>query len=418
MFMGENMKIGDIIGNRYEVKAYLGKGASAKVYLVYDIKLGKEWAAKKIDRSFWGSVKPDGEGSENKVFCSEMMGNELKALKSINHPAFPRIADIYIGENGIYLIMDYIYGKSLEVIIKEDVITEEIIFNWAIQLAEALNYLHLKNPSMLYLDCKPSNIIIGKNKELKLVDLGSIYFNELKNGGRVSGTMGYASPEQISGGAVDIRSDIYSYGKTLGVIIQRMDKGRGNIKSSTLNMLKDIVEKSTEDMAIHRYQSMREILNKLENRDNIAVRVKYTIVGMLSYFYKMVIALFTVISYYTFGFCREWGYFILATLLFTYLFFICSERKTDRLDVEYICYEDIYHGSGKNLIISAIFGILLSSAILWGLITTKKVTLYDSEGYKVLYKGQKVCINKEGELTVVIPTLDEEFEVVGCEGIE
>ena len=70
----DNIKIGNVIGNRYIIKALLGSGANGQVYLVEDMRLGKEWAAKKIDR----------------------IENELMALKTLNNPAFQKLFNIGI----------------------------------------------------------------------------------------------------------------------------------------------------------------------------------------------------------------------------------------------------------------------------------------------------------------------------------
>lgn len=379
----DNIKIGNVIGNRYIIKALLGSGANGQVYLVEDMRLGKEWAAKKIDR----------------------IENELMALKTIDHPAFPKIIDICIVDDEFYLVMDYIEGKSLDDILKDGIVSESTVLDWAEQLADGLNYLHSGNPVMLYMDCKPSNIIVGRDGKLKLVDLGSIYLKGIKAGGRISGTYGYASPEQIKGEIVDERSDIYAYGRTL----KRMLMGGGSKSMKykrSLKTMNKIIKKSTAKNPSRRYQSMGEILHTLQSRDTLYEKVMYILGGLISYSYKMLIGLFVVIGYYTFKFSRELEYFILATVLFIYLLIICGENQSFKEDGEYICYEDIHLGSGKQLITYAIFGILLGTILLSAVASFKRVTLYDEEGYKVLYKDQKICHNEKGELVVVIPLVE------------
>ena len=128
----------DLIDSRYRIMRNIGSGAMGSVFLVHDEKLDKMWAAKLV---------------------KNISSNELLALKSVNHPAFPRLVDTVCEKDYIWLIMDYMEGVSLREYVNSSKFGKDMFKSIAIQLAKAIDYLHMHTPSMLYLDCKPDNIM-------------------------------------------------------------------------------------------------------------------------------------------------------------------------------------------------------------------------------------------------------------------
>ena len=147
------------MNERYAYVRKIGEGGSGTVSLVFDRKLHSYWAVKEV---------------RQRQFYQQNM--ELKALKSISSEQFPRIADAFFKGDSLYLVMDYIEGESLKQRMKRGPLPEKEVIHIALQLAQGLHYLHSHSPQILYMDCKPGNILVNGEGKVKLVDLGSVYF--------------------------------------------------------------------------------------------------------------------------------------------------------------------------------------------------------------------------------------------------
>lgn len=249
---------------RYQIIEKIGHGSTGSVYKVRDIHLEKEWALKFLEKR--------GKGTKSGKA-------EWEILKKIAHKNFPRIVDAFEEDDKYAIVMDCITGVTLEEVIERGPIEEKQMIFIAKQICEALHYLHLRNPILLYLDLKPANIMLEEGGCVKLVDLGSVIVKGEEN--NISGTFGYASPEQIGRnqkeGCLTEQSDIYSLGvvlyamlmgncKRLPIIGKNSKRGivvtekNPNISS----MAKKIIEKCTRGKIEKRYFSMREVLRELE----------------------------------------------------------------------------------------------------------------------------------------------------------
>ena len=191
--------------NRYQILEEKGMGGNGKVYRVWDLHLEKEWAMKVLEEKIFGGY----EWEEERM-------NELEALKRISHSNFPRIVDAFEEENKSILIMDYIKGVTLEQMIAKGPLGEEEMVSILLQICDAVLYLHQSTPVLLYLDLKPANIMLEEDSHVKLVDLGSVAMKGRR--GKISGSFGYASPEQMKvqreGSLLTEQSDIFSFAIT------------------------------------------------------------------------------------------------------------------------------------------------------------------------------------------------------------
>ena len=254
---------------RYQIIEEVGKGGNGNVYKVWDIHLEKEWAMKVVEEKAAGFIKPRDNADMD----------ELTALKRISHPNFPRIVDAFDEEGRNILIMDYVRGITLEEVIDKGPVKEEEMVWILLQICDAILYLHQNNPALLYLDLKPSNIIIEENKTVKLVDLGSVSVKGKR--GKISGSFGYASPEQVrlkqEGIYLTEQSDIFS----LGMVLYAMATGSSTklpvIEAKSRHgvfvrrenpflsiPLEKIIEKCTRGNCSRRYGSLREVKKDLE----------------------------------------------------------------------------------------------------------------------------------------------------------
>lgn len=146
-------------------------------------------------------------------------------IKRFDHPAIPRIVDIIDEEGTLFVIMDYIEGRTLaEVLDAQGAQSEDDVVDWAMQLLDALEYLHQRKPPVIYRDMKPSNVMLKPNGLVTLIDFGIA--REYRDDGTSTtaaigdtvqlGTRGFAPPEQYGGGGqTDARTDVYALGATM-----------------------------------------------------------------------------------------------------------------------------------------------------------------------------------------------------------
>jgi len=194
-----------IIG--YKIIALIGQGAMGAVYKAVQLSMEREVALKVLSPHLVGNEK----------FVMRFF-KEARAVARLNHPNI--IQGIDVGEsNGIhYFAMEYVQGKDLEDVIKQQgPMDEKKLAELILQVARALEHAHKNN--MVHRDVKPRNIMISnKDNSVKLCDLGLarlVVEGDTSQQKVRMGTPAYISPEQARGEPdIDIRSDIYSLGVT------------------------------------------------------------------------------------------------------------------------------------------------------------------------------------------------------------
>lgn len=260
--------IGAIIDDKYEILKLVGKGGMSKVYLAMDKRLNKQWAVKEIEKN--------ARDKNNKVVVQSAIA-EANLIKRLDHKTLPRIVDILDNGNVIYIIMDYIEGESLnKVLDREGAQSQEQVIEWAKDLCEVLDYLHTREPAIIYRDMKPANIMLKPDGTLKLIDFGiareykEYNLEDTKN----LGTEGYAAPEQFGGqGQTDARTDIYCLGVTLYHLVTGQNPCEPPYELYPIRHwnpslsagLEAIIQKCTQRNPIDRYQSCAELMYALEH---------------------------------------------------------------------------------------------------------------------------------------------------------
>ncbi len=255
-------EIGSIIDGRYRLIQFINKGGTSVVYLAENIRLGNRWAVKEIRKT---------GGQNNALFIRSLIA-EAEMLSDLDYPAFPRIVDIIEESDALYLVMDYIEGPTLQDILRQEgPQPEEVVRDWALQLCDALTYLHTQDPPIIYRDMKPSNVILKNDGSLKIIDFGTArVYNPAKAADTVAlGTGGFAPPEQYHG-RTDARSDIYALGVTMhylmtGITPWNRDSAPGHIVLS--QGMAAIIAGCTSLYPEERYSSCRELAYALERLD-------------------------------------------------------------------------------------------------------------------------------------------------------
>lgn len=230
----------NIINKRYKIVDILGKGGMGAVYKALDIRL--KYTPVAIKEISLETIKNE---SIEKVI--ENFENEAEVLLSLRHNSIPRVMDFFcLDNNKCYIVMDLIEGETLEQVVKRrGEIPESEVREWLSQLTDVLSYLHNKDPKIIFRDLKPSNIMLTKDNEIKLIDFGiARTFKYDKNRDtEYYVSQGFSAPEQYGIGQSDERTDIYSLGVTLyTLLIGRRPK----IKDFKFINLKDLVDISDE----------------------------------------------------------------------------------------------------------------------------------------------------------------------------
>ncbi|MBC7473360.1 MAG: protein kinase [Candidatus Sericytochromatia bacterium] len=168
---------------------------------------------------------------------------EIEVHLSINHDNIVCAKSYYEKDSQLYLILDYIPAKTLQEIIDENIYLDLFeIIDVIKQISDALQYLHDKG--IIHRDIKPGNILLTRDKQVKIVDFGcsrKIYTENITISRMLIGTVNYMSPEQLMGYKdIDGRTDIFSLGCTFYQLLTGILPFRGEDVRDTINNIFNI----------------------------------------------------------------------------------------------------------------------------------------------------------------------------------
>jgi len=262
---------GTILSGRYKIIREVKRGGMGCIYEAKHISLEKIYAVKELL-----NISMD---SRNRLESIKRFEQEGKILSELNHPNLPSVSDFFFLNGRYYLVMDFIKGKDLSCLLKDDYpdgIPEQHVMEWALQICEILEYLHSRNPPVIYRDIKPANIMIRESdRKAVLIDFGiarKLFEEDLSQTKTAIGTFGYSSPEQYEGKPVP-QSDLYSLGATMYQLIT----GKKSVPftfPSLINKKPDISEKTNAVV-------MTALRHNLSERFQSATEMKEAISGMV-----------------------------------------------------------------------------------------------------------------------------------------
>lgn len=218
--MPQSLKKGEVLRNRYKIRELIGQGGTGSIYLADDSRLeGRLCALKEVEHNRTLPIQFIEQ-------AREQFFREASVLARLDHPNLPKVSDFFSEGPRDYLVMDYVPGKDLrermlEARRNKTFLSENEVLHWAVQLADALGYLHQQDPPIIHRDIKPSNLKITPSGVIKLVDFGLV---KILAPDEVTitiiqgqGTALYTPLEQYGGddAHTDIRADIFSFGATL-----------------------------------------------------------------------------------------------------------------------------------------------------------------------------------------------------------
>lgn len=271
--MNSDNLIGNTLNDRYDVIEKIGAGGMATVYKAKDTLLNRFVAIK---------ILRDSLEDEQSVVT-----NFIKEAQSSASLVHNNIVSVYdVGEdNGVsYMVMELVDGITLKEYIKEKgALPWQEACDYAIQICQGLGEAHSKN--IIHRDIKPQNIIMTKDKTLKVTDFGiarAVAAETTIVGSTALGSVHYISPEQARGGFTDARSDIYSLGIVLyemltgrvpfdgenavSVALMHLEKEAVNVRCINMDIPIDlayITMKAIAKEQSKRYQNVNEMLNDL-----------------------------------------------------------------------------------------------------------------------------------------------------------
>ncbi len=292
---GDLIEKGDRIG-KYIILEKLGSGGEGSVYLGMHVQTQQLWALKVIP-------------------ATRQSMHEVKVLRKLHHRSLPSIVDVLEWNGMVVLVMTYVRGQSLrQIMLRRGRLSEQQVIDTAMQVGEALRYLHSRTPKVLHLDIKPDNIICGVDGTLVLVDFGAAF---REDGGKLpgKGTQQFAPPEQSDPqGKVDERSDLYALGATLYLLAS------GKTYSSVLyqgrvpgcgDALSEVIRSCLAKEPEKRVGCAEDFLHSMQQADRGAAKAKHRrrlLLAICLSLFALILASRTAFVYMERQIKKDWSY--------------------------------------------------------------------------------------------------------------
>jgi serine/threonine protein kinase len=211
--------IGTLLNERYEVLNEVGAGGFGAVYKARDTREGERLVAVK-------GINLQGLSAQEIIEATDAFNREAEILSTLSHPLLPTIFDRFSDPEHWYLVMTYIDGSTLDEYLQQHQVSGLHVtaglplsetLTIALQLCDALHYLHSQQPAVIFRDLKPGNIMRTRKGRLYLIDFGIA--RRFKPGQAKDtipfGSPGFAAPEQYGRAQTTPQADIYSLGALL-----------------------------------------------------------------------------------------------------------------------------------------------------------------------------------------------------------
>ena len=264
-----------VFGGRYELLQLVGEGGMSFVYKARD---------KVLDRIVAVKVLKDEFARDNNFV--EKFRTEALAAARLSHPNIVNIYDVGEDDGFYYIVMEYVDGKTLHDIIKEEApLSIDKAVDIAIMICDGIHHAHEKG--VIHRDIKPHNILVTEHGMVKVADFGiarAMSKTTITYGNSIIGSVHYFSPEQAKGEPITRTTDIYS----LGCVLYEMLTGQVPYEAEspitialkhihdepvaprTLNpaipqAIEGIIHKAMEKVPGYRFSTAQEMRNALLN---------------------------------------------------------------------------------------------------------------------------------------------------------
>src|SRR5688572_15245712 len=270
-----------MIGRRlrqYLITASLGRGGMGEVWLARDTTLERDVAIKTLP----GAADADAAIRKERFF------REARAASALNHPNIITIYEINADQGVDFIAMEYVNGRTLADMLQHGPLPFDSVHRLAHQIAEAVGRAH--RAGIVHRDLKPRNIMVTNDGLVKVLDFGLAKITHageaddaatraaLTRSGTTVGTLGYMSPEQAIGDAVDARSDVFSFGvilyemltgqlpssgKTMSEVLRQLHFAEPlsveSLRSDVPPQLRSVVTRALQKKPEHRFPNMSEV---------------------------------------------------------------------------------------------------------------------------------------------------------------
>ena len=213
--------VGQQLGH-YRIERVLGEGGMGVVYMAEDLNLGRTVALKSVAAKFTG------DGTRR-----DRLRREARAAAALTHPGIATVYALEEIDGHVFIAGEYVPGHTLRDEISRGPVAPWRAVETTLEIARALAAAH--DRGVIHRDLKPENVIRTPGGHVKILDFGLARFRDvpaalanLTDDGSVLGTPAYMSPEQIRGGSVDERSDLFA----LGVLFYELVSGRHPLAGS------------------------------------------------------------------------------------------------------------------------------------------------------------------------------------------
>ena len=254
---------GERIG-RYEVSGLLGAGGMGEVYRAHDPRLGRPVAIKVVPRAFSADLDR-----------LRRFEQEARAAAALAHPNVVAVHDLGTHDGQPYIVSEFLEGQTLRRAAAAGPLPVQKVLEYGIQMCRGLTAAH--DSGIVHRDLKPENLFITEDGRLKILDFGLAKLTEgrqfdgappaigtetaMTTPHAIIGTVGYMSPEQVSGRPVDTRSDLFSAGAVLYELCSGRRAFPGN---DAIEILSAILKEEPENL--HDTNVLSAGLNRLIRR--------------------------------------------------------------------------------------------------------------------------------------------------------
>jgi TolB-like protein/Tfp pilus assembly protein PilF/predicted Ser/Thr protein kinase len=263
----------DTIFGHYRIIDKIGAGGMGEVYLAEDTKLDRKVAIKFLPQHLCQNAD-----------CRARFTREAQATAKLSHPNIVTIHEVSDFNGRPFFAMEHVEGQTLKDVIAGKPLPMDRIIEIGIQVCEGLQAAHEKG--ITHRDIKPSNILLDSHGRARIVDFGLasvLGTDQLTKTGSTLGTIGYMSPEQVRGGKVDDRTDLFSFGVVLYEMITGHSPFKADSEAATLhaitNTKPDLLaryrrEVPAEIQAIIDKALEKDVATRYQHADDIATDLK------------------------------------------------------------------------------------------------------------------------------------------------
>jgi RIO-like serine/threonine protein kinase len=263
--------------SHFKLLELIGEGGMGKVYKAVDKREGKTVAIKILNPHLL-------KDEENK----RRLASEGRLLSTLNHPNIVKVLEFGETEQHTFVAMEYLSGGTLHYYVEKNYpLEEEKVIQIAKQICSGLQVIHSNN--IIHRDLKSQNIMLDGEENIRIMDFGlskSPLVSTMTTLGTVVGTLGYVAPEQVTNINVDQRVDIFSFGvimyqmltnklpfsgeneiALIHSIFNTIPQRPSEINNLISPKLETIILKCLEKSVDKRFQTVREIIDAMEERN-------------------------------------------------------------------------------------------------------------------------------------------------------